>query len=409
MKARRFIFIICALLFLVLAQGFFLLFPYLHGYFSSVPNASSQYAANIDNTVCSSGGENNILCARQSILNVFDAQGLGSALDKLASLYASNPVLAAECHGFTHDLGKIAYEKFSHGKELKLTPKMSYCGYGFYHGFMETMLHSSGNVEEARKFCARADEAIARGACYHGIGHGVVDGSDPRAWGSAEKIIAPGIKMCKLVAATDDQFYRCATGVFNSLAIMLAGSQNGLVPNSDHPYALCERLQDPRLKKACYEEMNTLVVYHIAQNNFSKAISFISTVPEPVYAEYAMYSLASAAAAVSLQHPNDEDAVVTCQTLAAELRRQCVRGFVGGFVEHGLPGKEYVRALAFCVSNQMSEYDKKNCFERLAPEMRLRYSPQEKMDICNSLGTDTARDFVKSYLSLNCSGSRKIL
>ncbi|MCE9549079.1 hypothetical protein K8Q98_01635 [Candidatus Nomurabacteria bacterium] len=79
-------------------------------------------------------------CWRDELENILNRKGLSASFDVLAVLYETEPDFVSECHGYTHELGEKAYFLFSRYKNIEMTPKASYCGYGFYHGFIETML-----------------------------------------------------------------------------------------------------------------------------------------------------------------------------------------------------------------------------------------------------------------------------
>src|SRR4029077_10011559 len=115
--------------------------------------------------------------------------------------------------------------------------------------------------------------------CYHGIGHGAVDGSDPRTWGKAEALIAPSLDMCKKVALTDTFLLRCGSGVFNSLAMMYSANQFNLVLDKSNPFLVCAEQPSRPLKSACYGEMNTLIM-HFSDNDFRKSMAFLKLIRE---------------------------------------------------------------------------------------------------------------------------------
>ena len=153
--------------------------------------------------------------------------GLDAAFDLFIKLYRTEAEVPKACHGWGHILGEAAYTLYSNGEQFELRPEAAYCGYGFFHGFMETLLFSTGNISEAQNFCAEVDAKIAgrvassgSTACYHGIGHGVTDGTDPRLWGDADTMVAPGLLLCEKVSESDFQEYLCATGVFNAIEIL---------------------------------------------------------------------------------------------------------------------------------------------------------------------------------------------
>ena len=123
-------------------------------------------------------------CWKDRIDQASDERGLDAAFAVLAEAYAQDPSFASNCHGFTHSLGQEAYQRFKNNELATISPKTSYCGYGFYHGFMEGLLHDGKNVAEARQFCIHINQQLNHKTsvwtpCLHGIGHGVTDASDP--------------------------------------------------------------------------------------------------------------------------------------------------------------------------------------------------------------------------------------
>ena len=110
--------------------------------------------------VCLDAAEK-LTCWRNFLNKVLEEKGLGAAFDVLAKLYDTEPVFASECHSYTHELGEKAYAIFSKNGNLEMTPKASYCGYGFYHGFVETLLHSEGSIKQAQEFCSLADKQLS--------------------------------------------------------------------------------------------------------------------------------------------------------------------------------------------------------------------------------------------------------
>ena len=58
-----------------------------------------------------------------------------------------------DCHQYAHNLGEYAFKTNVVGrKEIKAGPETSYCGYGFWHGFMGEMLAST-DFNNATQFC----------------------------------------------------------------------------------------------------------------------------------------------------------------------------------------------------------------------------------------------------------------
>ena len=327
-------------------------------------------------------GDNQYQCWEDLITHALKTDGLDSAFEILASLYSSEPAFAAECHGYVHKLGQAAYEKFAREESINLTSKTGYCGYGFYHGFMEALIQDGKSPAEAIEFCSYADKQLAGQtskasiACYHGIGHGFVDGSDPRASGDAMAVIKPGLDICKKISDNKEIIYLCATGVFNSLAIAYNGNQYGLTPNREDPYGICGDQESHEFKRACYQEMNTLV-FSVA-GSFVEAAKFIKKIPELAYAQFATEQLAGVAT-LSIDNKYEEY-ISVCQSL--ETKDFCLRGLVGGTLEHGKPGEEYYKALELCGKDAWKRREKELCYLYLISSVRFLYKPEKAQKVC---------------------------
>jgi plastocyanin len=122
-------------------------------------------------------GQNSQKCWETSILQALEEGGVDKAFDVFTALYDSNQEFAKSCHSFVHLIGERSYDQFVNHEEFKLSPKTQFCGYGFFHGFMETLLIQSGDIELSREFCKHVDATLSEDtpsawkACYHGIGH----------------------------------------------------------------------------------------------------------------------------------------------------------------------------------------------------------------------------------------------
>ncbi len=325
-------------------------------------------------------------CWENMINSALKEEGLDSAFDVLADLYSGEPEFVRDCHSYTHKLGEAAYRKFVNHEDMVLTAKTSYCGYGFYHGFMEALLFSGGKIEEARRFCAYAGEALAgqtsdaEGACYHGIGHGTVDGGDPTAWGNPGKMVEPGLEMCEKVADTETKKNRCASGVFNSLAIMFSDPKYKL--NEPKPYEICTNQSMPYFKKACYEEMNTLIL-RLNDYDVVKASGMVGDIKDSDYAATAMQTLAGYAASFAETKKMDtHDIVKICHSVRNDLSMPCIIGFGGGLMEFGTPGTEYDRALDLCGSGELNNEERKICFGRVLWLASVLYPAEKHIKVC---------------------------
>ena len=328
-------------------------------------------------------------CWEESLRVIIAANGVDTAFEELARLYKAEPTFAQECHSYAHLIGQAAYAEFSRERAFPVTPKTTYCGYGFYHGVMEAMLAKTGNLAEARQFCLYMDTALAGAAsnatlaCFHGIGHGVVDGSDRSAWGNDQAIIEPGLALCDQVASTEQEYYRCYSGAFNSLAIAYWTNQYGLSLNKKDPLGICRRQRDDR-RLACYTDMTTALMV-ITKDDLAAAVRFVDRIAEERFALPTMATLSSLAVRQRLNAANYEDVVEVCHDLTLRLRVPCVQGFGNGLMEFGRPPEEYIKAFSFCALPSLAAEEQAACFRSVIGYATMAY-PREKVHaICRTV------------------------
>ncbi|MBI5457504.1 hypothetical protein HY971_02140 [Candidatus Kaiserbacteria bacterium] len=335
---------------------------------------------------------NKALCYTNDINDTFKSKGLPAAFAFLTAAYDADPDFAGFCHSNTHELGKAAYQEFHRTHTVELGEKTSSCGYGFYHGFMEEMLAQTGDFAEARAFCKYAGEQVptppgyTEGACYHGIGHGVTDGYDPRLWGDAHALAAPGLALCAKVASSTDEWQRrCYSGVFNSIALLYRDPKFKLT--TQNPFTLCGGNYAALEKESCYDQMNTLAVF-MGKDDLSQAIGYADAIPDAKYRGIAIKGVAgfyiqvlkSAKKAIS---PKEVSSV--CGTLESPFRDECIRGFADGIMEFGAPGMQYVEILALCSASDLSSDIRPVCFKRLIFLSELFYTKEQSQTVCDKV------------------------
>lgn len=313
---------------------------------------------------------------------------LDAAFAALDAFTKQNPAETGNCHGLAHEIGEQAYRLFNQKKEFALSPKTAYCGYGFYHGFMETLVHTTNNGEQARAFCDYADAQLktriadAGGACIHGIGHGAVDDvPDPALWGKPKEILQQGLVLCERVTANQDDLFRCASGSFNALEILTDSGRYGLTVDRKDPFSLC-REQPEKYKRACYTQFLVAAML-VANNNFSRTAKFIDTIQEDVYAKETLAGLS--VERVRLQETDYDKTAQWCRSLAPRFRTSCITGFAEGFLKYGPPETEYVKAINFCGSSILSEEERRPCFDRVLSILRNFATVAKSREICLSV------------------------
>ncbi len=343
-------------------------------------------------------------CWQKQIDAALKDKGLDAAFSLLADFYQTQPAFAQECHAYAHTLGQKAYQLFAQKKDVALSAKSSYCGYGFYHGFMETLLQTSGDIQEAKDFCAYAGKQLsgqttdAEGACYHGIGHGAVDGSNPTAWGSAEKIMAPAMQMCQSVAGQDTsefgKLYRCVSGAFNAIEILSGDPKYRLEQIKKDPFYICPG-QPENFLEACYTNMLPAVL-RFTKADFIKSAKLVQAIAEKKVNSVrpqVMLSLFHEWIRLNLNKPDygAAEGLKICRSLNADMRLPCVEGLSGGHMKYGQPQQEYVKALAFCASKILQADERQACYAFILPRLPVWYSPEKSKEICAEAPADVKK------------------
>ena len=330
----------------------------------------------------------NLQCWQKTIQNQLQGNNVDNAFAALDAFTKQNPAQLGDCHGLAHEIGEQAFRLFNQRKDFALSPKTSYCGYGFYHGFMETLVHTTNDMTQARAFCDYADKKLkyfiadAGGACIHGIGHGSVDDvPEPRAWGNMQAIVEPALALCERVAVDKNDLFRCTSGAFNALEILVDSGKYNLTTNQNDPFLIC-RSQPEKYKRACYTQFLISAMF-ISPNDFSRTAQFIDTIKEDAYAQETLAGLA-----VERARSSDADYAATimwCRSLAARFHISCITGFAEGFLKYGPPESEYVKAVDFCASPLLLDKEQKPCFDRVLSILRNFYTVVRSREICLSV------------------------
>lgn len=341
------------------------------------------------------GVGNKPLCYTDQINDVMAKRGLSAAFDVVALVYESDPDFAGTCHSSTHEIGKEAYRQFHETGEVELSSNTWYCGYGFYHGFMEGLFVDTNDLDVAREFCSYVGENVphppppkfAEGSCYHGIGHGVTDGSDPRLWGDELRLVEPGLALCAKVAAGNLEWQsRCASGVFNSLANMYFDpASTARVKPGKNPYTFCKESPFHEVdRESCYNQMNT-VAATLAEGDLQKMLSYTTIVPTGPF----RLSAVNGATSFYIQHLRFSKRYITpeisnicASEKTADLRRACITGIVAGIFEFGSPGMQYKEASGLCGAPALDESLRETCYYGVLENAGFYYDKSQLRDAC---------------------------
>ncbi len=115
---------------------------------------------------------------RRRMEAVLDSNGLGAALDSLATRAAEDSSLEREGHQLAHALGRRAVVR-QNGYAAVIRECRPAFASGCYHGVVEAALHSAGRIDmpEFERLCRSVEGPGRPGPafeCIHGLGHGVL-------------------------------------------------------------------------------------------------------------------------------------------------------------------------------------------------------------------------------------------
>lgn len=334
-------------------------------------------------------------CWDEQLAATLAQRGLDAAFDVFIELYKTEPSIAKGCHGWGHVLGEGAYALFASKKDFVIPDEASYCGYGFYHGFLEKLLQDTGDPKGAIAFCAYASERAdprhagsVYGNCIHGIGHGgtSVAAEDPANWGKIDAVLAAGKKTCASITDLPGELESCWEGVFNEFQQNINSARNGFsydIINDDF-FGICRR-EEEKYKRACYFEFIGLIAQFTHRDFRKSAEMVIKDIPDHDDAAYLMVKMAADFMQDDIVSETYDKNVLDCRSLPAYLHQSCFDGVLLGFTAHGEPGQEYVKGLGLCRSDILNVAERTQCYQKLLANFSGEYPREKIARICDSV------------------------
>ena len=325
------------------------------------------------------------------IKKTINEEGIERAFEVFAQLYATEPdFVSLGCHWTAHSIGEEAYPLFLEGKDFKLTPATAYCGYGFYHGFMQLLLRDNPDMDNARAFCSYVDEQMGKQAplsrlnCYHGIGHGFIqDPPNPELWGDPDAILEEALEICGSVSDRPNEVEECYEGAYNGVVLFMEANQYDLSLDREDLLGFCFTQPEHVFRFCIYEFAQKLD--SVSDWDMLKVLGFMKDIDEEPIRQMVIGVAAAAMMQKDIIRDDNTDYVFQCRRLPDNLRPSCISGVVGGFIAHGEPEKEYIKAMDFCASSQLLKGEQDKCYNTLLNRLEYIY-PQEKVEkICQSV------------------------
>ena len=330
-------------------------------------------------------------CWYSVLREVFDKDGTEAAFNVFVDIYETYPDFTnTGCHRHAHRIGDMAYyyDYLSHQDLRKVAfPKnASTCGYGFYHGFFEHLVQGVPEQEFVTQTCNYLIDSIFPNApaigqtCYHGSGHGLVLSRvealrDPADW-TFENFTQQPLAFCDtLPEANAEEKADCRQGVFNVLVDWMDDGEYNLTYDTEHPFAMCENQQEHH-RYDCYYEMAQKLD---RVTNFD--LRKMATIAREASTAPLQQLIMNVGGAALIQHDpkgSKENLLAICMEFEKDLRNGCIKGVLGGIIEHGITG-EYSGAVTFCEANILGEAEREVCYESLYQKL-TRFETDEAID-----------------------------
>jgi plastocyanin len=312
-------------------------------------------------------------------------KGIDAAYALFTEAYAAGK-LPRTCHWTAHQIGEAAYELFRHGKEFPITQTTSYCGYGFYHGFLEHLLREDPDIDRVLAFCDEVKKQLGNMGlwnCIHGIGHGFTeDPPDPRLEGDADRMLEPGIRTCEFLFGKDfNQLNLCLTGVYTVIAGFASDGEYGLNMTENDPFAFC-RTQPYRYQKACYGEFAPKLDKFL-KGDISNLPSYVNAIEDQKLKDLVTWVVPSVSVARDILSGDLTSYATACKNgFSGNPKDICIGGVLLGIFSHGEPEKQYIRAFEFCDTSPLTDEEKESCYEETFHRLRQDYAINIVQDIC---------------------------
>lgn len=337
-----------------------------------------------------SGPDRRQRCYIQRIERVLAARGLEEAFAEFGLMYESAPWFVSDCHDITHLLGEAAYRAYAQNGTVVTSVKTSACGYGFYHGFIEALLFTTGQFDTAKAYCRSVQRELSRSivtpnaiyACYHGLGHGTFDTQSSQYWGDDEGMVVKTLAVCGEVTQGDEPELQkqCATGVFNALANAYANGTYQLVFPAGDVLGICKKETKPEFRRACVMEVGT--AYLQGMEDMEQKVRFIANLPVSDGQSLAYGFFADETRRAADEFLGQEFEVI-CRQLPEAVAGACIGGTAAGLFLWGQPGREHERALAFCETLAGRFQDA--CFGEILPKLISIYPRDRIESVCRGI------------------------
>ncbi|MEX2090761.1 MAG: hypothetical protein WD989_01350 [Candidatus Paceibacterota bacterium] len=336
-------------------------------------------------------------CWNEVLFAALESGGVKGAMVKLQELYQTDPNFIKDgCHRWAHIVGDMAFERYGYRsnkiEKWEFPAESIYCGYGFFHGIFEHFFREKPDLTLARRLCERLDETLSdvipmiRKNCFHGIGHGFMpEPPAKKIWGDPKAMMEVSLKTCEEASPTDDhsENVECMEGSFNVMADWMQQNKYGLSVNKEDPLGFCRKQDDRDRTLACFYEYAMRITNYADDDLVKIANIYIKDIDDDEIAEIIINSASASLLERHLENDNFDHFIRQCHQIPQRLQDNCISGLNGGLLAHGEPGKEYIKALNLCASQELKEAEKDGCFKNVLMKIGWRYQKERiSKEIC---------------------------
>lgn len=332
-------------------------------------------------------------CYQELVQNIASENDMDKTIDLIEKIYLENPGFENNCHDFMHKVGAVAFKNFTSNVNFSPSVKSVICGYGFYHGFLETLTKNGGGAKKAKEFCKFFDSRLHEQLpnilfqCYHGLAHGTVLSQENR--GLDERLMTePGKQICLQIAQNKDELFQCGTGIFDPIAISHFTDTSGLSMDKIDPFWLCKEQTIEEFKWACYNSIK-VSIFWAADLDFEKAAKIIENIPEEKYAITIMGGLALPEFQMRVFRDKEvvdkvinfykTDAIDVCRSLRPNLHLPCVKSVAYALTFSNDPSPRLEEGLSYCKSSFFSSQEKEECISSVFYALNNSNYPKDQI------------------------------
>jgi mono/diheme cytochrome c family protein len=199
------------------------------------------------------------VCFEQAFGNMAYHDGPKAALDKLAQLSSTNPLVQSDCHPISHKIGAGGLLKYEGDVGKAFAAGNGTCGSGYYHGLLQWKLAGvkadqvAGVARTACESPAIKANAFNYYQCNHGLGHGLM------LYTAYD--LPQALDFCHQLQTSLDSI-ECSGGVFMENQSSSFGLHTTWLSTKNLLYPCNSKLVQRRDKLYCY----LLVTSHILPN-----------------------------------------------------------------------------------------------------------------------------------------------